>query len=277
MEINKEKCNICGLCVKDCMSGHIDPANYRIDMDKCIECGHCMAICPNGAITDKGLLSDNMPEQTIDEQDFRYLIYSKRSCRNYRDNDIDKKTLTTMTELLRYSPTGTNSQQVFITVLDSRQKVKDFADRVMIFYRRLFAVLVQYVLVPILVLIFGIRRTKQLFKLKRHFSRYFDEQKDILTHYAPMLILFHCPKKMASTPAADCHIAATTATLHGTTLGLGSCFIGFIVYACNLSRRVKKYIKIPSSHKVYSAVIMGYPSVTYKRGVNRQAAKVTII
>jgi ferredoxin len=49
--INKEKCNSCGLCAKNCKAGCIDPAKKEIDMLRCVSCCNCLEMCPSGAIS----------------------------------------------------------------------------------------------------------------------------------------------------------------------------------------------------------------------------------
>lgn len=45
----KESCNECGLCVKVCPMGSINPENVREFQGICIKCGACIKKCPAGA------------------------------------------------------------------------------------------------------------------------------------------------------------------------------------------------------------------------------------
>jgi len=49
--VNKDKCNSCGLCAKNCKAGCIDPVKKEIDMLRCVSCCDCLELCPNGAIS----------------------------------------------------------------------------------------------------------------------------------------------------------------------------------------------------------------------------------
>ena len=124
MEINKTKCNSCGMCETVCVRRNINIENYTIG-DECFGCYHCMAICPNGAISDKGKISPVIKNSNINSADFENLILNKRSNRTYTDQEIQKKELEKIAELLRFSPTGTNTQKLFLTILGSRKKVKE--------------------------------------------------------------------------------------------------------------------------------------------------------
>ena len=55
-ELNKKKCQKCGLCAKTCQSNAIfqAPGKYPVFIkDLCSACGACWAVCPYGAITPK--------------------------------------------------------------------------------------------------------------------------------------------------------------------------------------------------------------------------------
>ena len=57
LRIDKDKCNNCGLCVKNCKSACIDPNNKEIDYLRCVSCFNCTSRCSKRAInyTAKGL------------------------------------------------------------------------------------------------------------------------------------------------------------------------------------------------------------------------------
>ncbi|MFW6283720.1 MAG: DUF362 domain-containing protein, partial [Minisyncoccales bacterium] len=51
-KVNKEKCTVCGTCIKYCPVDAISIENNEIvvDYDKCIGCGECVSVCPNDAV-----------------------------------------------------------------------------------------------------------------------------------------------------------------------------------------------------------------------------------
>jgi len=52
MEVNRDKCNYCGICVGFCPTNCIflDETVVMIDIEKCSKCGLCIRGCPLGAI-----------------------------------------------------------------------------------------------------------------------------------------------------------------------------------------------------------------------------------
>ena len=69
-ELNKKKCQKCGLCVKKCRSNAIfqAPGKYPIFIDElCSGCGLCWLICPNKAINIKKKLIGKIFENKVND------------------------------------------------------------------------------------------------------------------------------------------------------------------------------------------------------------------
>ena len=47
---DKEKCNGCRLCERNCKASCINVGEQHVDMTRCVSCGNCMAQCPQGAL-----------------------------------------------------------------------------------------------------------------------------------------------------------------------------------------------------------------------------------
>ena len=48
--IDKEKCNQCTLCARNCKASCIDTANYQVDSSRCVVCMNCIEKCKKNAI-----------------------------------------------------------------------------------------------------------------------------------------------------------------------------------------------------------------------------------
>ena len=72
----------------------------------------------------------------------------------------------------------------------------------------------------------------------------------------------------------DCSYAAYHLVLASETLGLGTCFIGYITAAAGRHRAVREAVELPAGHQVYSTVAIGYSAEKFVRLVPRQPAKV---
>jgi nitroreductase len=66
----------------------------------------------------------------------------------------------------------------------------------------------------------------------------------------------------------------TTLELLAASMGLGSCWAGFLMRAANGHKPLRRYLNLPDDHVVCAALMLGYPKFTYHRIPLRRAAKV---
>ena len=99
---------------------------------------------------------------------------------------------------------------------------------------------------------------------------------DAILYKAPAAMIFHshpiCPA-----PLEDCVLAAQTVTLYARTLGIESCFVGFLkrTFWEHEPVREKFYsLGLPRENKIYCVLIMGYPKYKFPRTVDRKQPKV---
>ena len=128
-QVNKDKCISCGLCVKDCstmaikMGDDNKPYMSQNGNSRCMACQHCLAICPVGAISIQGknaenstLYSELSSEQTL------LAIKNRRSCRNYKTEDVSLETIEKLKEMLNYVPTGRNNHNLLFSITNTRKE-----------------------------------------------------------------------------------------------------------------------------------------------------------
>lgn len=275
IKINIDQCIKCGKCVKSCVTEAIDPDIGKVKSHRCIKCSHCLAICPQDAITQDNMQGEYISPNNIKTEDFENLIYTRKSIRNYTNKDIDDKTLNKFINLMKYSPTGTNSQKAFVTVINSRERVNDFSGKMISFLKKFVRLGLSPALYPFIVLFLGKKKTDKFYSYKKIILNT-KAGKDILCYNCPMLVLFHSSSD-ASTPEMDCNIQSSYASLHALTLGLGTCFNGFIAKGLNINKKLKRELGIPDKNKIYSSLLVGYPALNYTKKVIREDLKVNIL
>jgi len=274
--INKEKCTNCLLCVQECVAGAIKEETMEVTSHRCILCSHCAAICPEEAIAINGAPGESLTplSETISD-DLDSLIKRRRSIRNYREKSVSKVEINRILDSVVHAPTGTNSRKVSITVLDSREKIDQLADIIMAHFDKLTKILLNSFTLPILIILLGRKKTKKLFSYKKLIKKY-GKGKNILTHNAPLLMIFHVDRK-SSTPGQDGIIWATTAVYLAESLGIGTCFNGFLVIGLNSCKKAREFLGIPKGNKICETFTAGYSKYTYKRAAVREDLKVTFI
>ena len=80
-----------------------------MDWYGCWGCQHCLTVCPNGAISVLGKKPENslpLPSDAISEDPER-LVCSRRSCRHYKDENVDPELLNELLAALEATPDWT--------------------------------------------------------------------------------------------------------------------------------------------------------------------------
>ena len=266
-QVDETKCIGCGLCKRACPSMLIDinvagkaqiQEVERMDWYGCWGCQHCLAVCPQGAISVLGRKPEDSlplvgPEAAgmIDS-----LIAGRRSCRHYKDENVDPKLLEGMLKVLECAPTGGNKQKVEYTIIDDKEQMAKF--------RKL------------------LREGVDKLKAAGTYPYSWDEESfqimedrgpqamngDIFFCSAPHLFIPHMPKQFGSC-ATDVGISLSYFELMCAAKGLGAVFLGFPLGLLRMMPELQALLQIPEEHYVGSAIGFGYPEFTYARGVQK--------
>jgi nitroreductase/Pyruvate/2-oxoacid:ferredoxin oxidoreductase delta subunit len=285
--IDREKCTGCGLCLEVCPDRTISLEENRaaVTGERCMECGHCRAVCPAAAIEVTALAPESLRFNSFAMEnrwlewgafapaELVRLMASRRSCRNYLAKPVSRALLEDLVKIGATAPSGTNSQKWTFTVLDRRDQVEKFGNRVALFFRKLNKMAAN----PFYRLLSGFTGKNEL---GNYYRRYFAsvqraldlrdrEGCDLLFHGAPAAIVVGS-EEGASCPAEDALLASQNILLGAHALGLGSCLIGFAVSAIKHDPAIKEILTIPRREKVHAVIALGYPAEHYQRLTGRR-------
>lgn len=274
--IQPERCTRCLKCENDCPANAINIATFEISK-ACIHCGHCVAICPEMAVRpDFGDVFLLQPH-AVTAKDFRNLSSSIRSCRSYLRKDVPDAVLLQLIDNMKHYPSASNTRPLQVTLVRSKEMVKLLNDGVADALIQKFSRVCSPWISPFVsvfmpsVNLKKIRRYRDLFIARR------DEGVSQICYNAPAVILFHAEVSKTGMTEADANIWATYTSIYANTLGLGTCFVGFIAKAMDKGSKLNQSFKIPSSHKVYAALLVGYPKVKYRNEASRQSPVVVLL
>lgn len=253
IQIDRNKCIGCRLCVKDCVSGIIGFKDGKAVMNAphCIECGHCYAICPAQAVSMPGYderdCGSVVSMEEIDSVTLLAAMKSRRSIRQFKQLPVEQERIDMILQAGRYCPTATNSQNVAYTVLGSQQDA------------------IEKLCIELL------RKGQKIASPVSKFVRNAKIDDQFLFKGAPLVIV------VSGTYGVDASLASSYMELMAESLGLGVMYSGFFVAAAKLSGKVGKLLNLPPKHKPITCMVIGYPDVTYQRIPPRKPLKAKIL
>lgn len=250
INVDKNKCVGCSLCVKDCPNGHlyIEDKRAKTHESGCIECGHCYAICPSNAIEMRKYdTNDSEPVVSMTEFDSKKLLRamkSRRTIRQYKDMPVEQEKIDSILEAGRYCPTAANSQNVTYTILEKNQRAIE--NKCIVIFRRALKILSPFIKI----------------------AENIEVDDDFFFKKAPLVII------VSSKSNINGGLASSYMELMAESLGLGVLFSGFFCVCYKLSPKIRKMVNLPKGEKIISCMVIGYPSVKYQRTVPRKPLKV---
>ncbi len=277
VKVDRKTCTLCGLCVEVCGSGLKiveDTVVYDPDAPMgCMGCGQCVAICPSGSITVTGrrMSGDSrvpMPaaRDIATPKQLEALLLKRRSVRIFSDKAVERKKVDDILQMASTAPMGIPPSDVGILVLSGRDKVAEFRDDIMDYYRALCESPARRAEAQV--------SDQMIAEFVRPTLDEYVEGKgsgvDPLFFNCPLLLVFHSDRFAYPD---DPVIACTYAMIAAESLGLGTCMSGMIPFADGSSEIKRKY-SIPEKNGLSLGLIVGYPRKKYKWALRRDFASV---
>ena len=279
--IDAEKCNGCELCVRVCPSETISmqEGKARVTGDRSLQCGHCVAVCPVDAVRvdaiDEGSLSFNsfdlknhwLPHGESDTARLVQLMASRRSCRNFSDQNVDRSMLEDLVKIGTTAPSGTNCQNWTFTLFADPAAVNEFRQRIGSFFKNLNRMAEKRWMRKALKLI-GKPALDNYYRefyqsVKDGLKEWELSGRDRLFHGATAVIVV-ATKPGGCCPMEDAMLATQNILLAAHSMGLGTCLIGFAVKAIQYDPSIQQFLAIPATETVCSVIAIGYPEEKYE-------------
>lgn len=262
LKIDSEKCVSCGECVKDCavrvltMTDEGVPGVVASRAEQCMRCQHCLAICPTGALSILGVdPKDCAPLKSFpDAEQMEMLLRGRRSVRRYKKENVDRSAIRHLVDVASNAPSGKNFMGIQYTVVDDMETMDKVRDRTAQEIRARFKR-------------GPVEKKEEMFKTMA--SLWLDKGVDLLYRGAPHMVVASAPASNP-TPEADCMIGLSYFELLAASMGLGTLWDGFALWAyTSVASQMPGILGVPEDHKVGYVMLFGKPAVRYHRIVDR--------
>jgi nitroreductase/NAD-dependent dihydropyrimidine dehydrogenase PreA subunit len=249
--INQDLCTQCGICVKVCSSGIIDPVDQdhfpqvqETNVSRCLYCGHCEAFCPSQA-----LILNLSPEEkislpadggNISPENIGLYLKKRRSVRHFTREPVPKEKILEVLDIARYAASGGNGQPVQWLVIHDPERVQKIAE-------------------------LTIEWMKSLVNTPHPMGNYapilisaWEKGYDVICRGAPHLLFAHIPDDNPIAPT-DAIIALTHFDIAAPAFGIGTCWAGFVLAAATFYEPLQKELGLPEGKNIAYAMMFGNP------------------
>ncbi len=288
--IDADVCKKDGLCAMACPRGILEqeekstvPGINDTFLEKCFLCGQCVAICPHGAITHsyfpEGTVTPIKPANVPTYDQVLELIHSRRTKRLFKDESVKRDVIEKVLEAARFAPSGHNEQSTEFIVIQGKENVHEIGDLTVKGIGRMAMPFRYSIGKMIMGIMMGRRGAAYVAKMAPELEglvSLYNSGTDWIMRDAPLLLLFCADSAAGSYMSINANLAVQNATLAAEALGLGSMYAGFVMMANDYGGgHIANHVSLPKTHKIYGALIMGYPQLKFNNWPERNPAKVT--
>ena len=280
--IDDKNCRADGICVEVCprdvLELHGDSVRTVAGTEEhCLRCGQCVAVCPNDALeldSHPGDRYEPVEKWGFTYDEFMAFLNARRSHRVFKDKPVDRETIDKVLEACAAAPPPFPPHEIEVLVLDHPDDRKKLVESLVAGYDKLLG----YFGNPIKRFVIRQKRGAEMYHaLESHVldvirydnARFRDKGVDRYLYEAPVLLLFHCNRWVASHQEAGL-VVATYGMLAAHAAGLGATMLSIVPPLLNnLDHELRRSYGIPDDNHVIVSLAMGYPKYKYSKTVRR--------
>ena len=237
-----------------------------VNVENCWFCGHCVAVCPTDAIEHSQFVLDDCPpiESAVlpSLENMVEAFRERRSTRIYKSKPVSRETIQSLIEIAEYVPSADNAQPVDWLVFDDSDLIEKLSQQtVTVFEEKLDQ---------------GRKDMSAIVEDIQDFERIIQQKAqglDPIFFKAPVLLMAHVPVE-DSFGRDDATYAAYNLILAAQRMGLGSCFIGYFIYALENNDQLRKHLGLSHNRRVEVALVIGYPKYKFRRTIPRRSMEI---
>lgn len=299
--VDDEKCTGCGNCLKGCPCNCleiVDGKARQIESMACMSCSACVAHCEKDAIRMEGfyhvekgfwktvLLHPDDGYPIIPEVEgvegltpVEEVIYKRRSNRIFSSKPVPDELVRRVVEAGRFAPSHGNCQPWSFIIVNDREEMDKIADMMDPLFRNLTNLFFsgrEKAWVRGLMSALSILAPRMADHRAMTGGKAILKPEDVFLG-APCLIVLLGDKRGINNMSLDIGICGQNMVLAAHSLGLVTCWLGFVAVAAKMVPRLKKYFDIKWPYVPVSGIVLGYPRVNADSMVKRDYPRITWI
>ncbi|MBN2349399.1 MAG: nitroreductase family protein [Bacteroidales bacterium] len=266
INIDLEKCNLCGLCIKICHEYclHIENDILTIDYKYCSTCTQCIAVCPKQALTwdnykpepfDKSLYPDS---KQVDE-----LFKERRTIRDYTDKKINKSILEEITAYAIYAPTHNFNLRAII--IDDDEIISMIDELIYRISVNIYKWLYKPRIVLWLLKLFVPESEFEFLKAKPKLEKAQERKRGFKTKPAAIILIVGDKRVPLSLESAQ--YALYNIDLYAQVKGLACRNLVGNQMALNRSKKLRNTLDLGNTEKIFGTITLGYPAIKFRNKV----------
>ena len=278
--IDSTKCTKCGFCSEVCPNDVLalikDQGIQVRYPEQCCICGHCVAVCPENALVHQKMATEkfeDLPATRISSEHMRNLLLSRRSIRVFKEDRVPRELIEQLIEVGVHAGTSSNGQTENFVVVQDRKLLSELEKMAIeVLWDKGLKYLGSETGRKTAETKVGeemVRQTIPYHHIINH-RRQNNRLAGMVFRNAPVVIIIH-GLRTNFMARANCSIAARNMEIMAMTIGLGTCWVGFLSSAANLAeKKIERYLEIPDDHSIYGAIMVGYPKFEYRKIIPRK-------
>lgn len=281
--IDEKLCDHCNLCTVPCPGDLIEkgPKTKNGPDQYCIECGHCVAVCPQGAITLLGLEENQtrvLPkEKQVDGGSLMSFMKGRVSGREYKPGPVNREDVEKIIEAASTAPSAHNNRSTKAYVCRDKDVINKIRKRALVFYKFVYLALKFPMIPPVMRFLGWSTKELEMWIYTLGDVILGDRSRDRLLYDADTLLVFTVSIFRPAAILADAWLAAEHAVLYAESIGVTSCYNGFISMYANFDPAARKALGVPWSELIFPVLTMGYPKFKYVNEAPRKMMPVNWI
>ena len=271
--IDPDKCNQCSACVALCNSSKVyEQVNGEIRVDRpdeCWFCGHCVAVCPTDAIAHSEFPLSECPAlnpAVLPTCDSLVAAFrGRRSARVFRDKPVARILVNDLADIARWVPSAGNAQPVDWLAVDDPAQIAALSAETVEFIRQR----ADRLATGADGAVGSLEDVEDFERIVRQSGR----GDDPIFFKSPLLLLAHVPDD-DEFGRDDATYAAYNLILAAERMGLGTCLIGYFIFALYRCEDLLRMLSLPKGRKVEVAMVLGYPKFIFRRHIPRRKMQI---